>query len=102
MSIQLGTNFNTMTMAKGAITSFVNNADGSFITLYSNKHRFEDKCKTLKTSSFRIKTPDSKKHGIHITHFVPHQCNPGTDSDRSHRNSIAHPVPHLSRQMFHQ
>ena len=69
--------FPDITTAKIAIKAFVAANGKTSKTVKSDKTRVLLACKS-NSYRFRIRTINSKKKGVSITHLEPHNCNPAT------------------------
>ena len=75
-SLEVGMKFESLELAKAYIKTYFADKGESQKAQYSDKQRFELRCKTLTTYSFKVRAAESKKLGVLLTHFIPHTYSP--------------------------
>ena len=95
-SIVIGQAFSSLVEAKVAIKLAISEQHESYVVDYSDKTRFRVICPTRSqsTCSFQVRATDSKKHGVTITHKVPHTCSPATHFKARNIHSVEFLAPH--------
>ena len=99
--VQIGDTFETMAIAREAITRFLLNAGQSYKVYKGDSNRYILICKTKDDCSFKIRATYSKKREATLVTIVkPHSCSLIVHFDNKDASAVSYLITITERQLL--